>query len=261
VAGIWQAAILLVAIGAGNILWQPGELLWPPSDYLAAIDPAAAVGAGSGQPEPPATPLTLSAITDPYQLVPLTLGRRWIYDLTWDYLADGRTPARRQGQFSVTITAVTEQADASVFVAELDGHPLLSNRDEQRRYYVVLDDRLYELRDSTDLADLVRERGQGFEDRQVAAFPLVVGQRWGLPADLARGNRWVWQLEGVDDVTTPAGTFSGCAQMLMVTNPDWVRRWLCPGVGLTRYEYHHNGSLHDEAWELRSIDVVPLAEQ
>ena len=61
------------------------------------------------------------------------------------------------------------------------------------------------------------------------SLPLIVA----VPMPASAGNAWL-----------------DCFRLVFRTNPDVTTQWYCPGVGLVRYQYHHNGSLHDEVGEL-----------
>jgi hypothetical protein len=223
----------------------------PPTPEPTATPPATPRPTPSPSPTPaptlrPGEPPVLA-------LIPLALGASWTYSVTLDYQA-GFSVAHWSGVVTETLSEATRQGDAQVFRAETTGAlPLDTPPYEALRYYVALDETLYHLFESLDPAELIRAQGKGFEGEQIAKWPLRVGQTWGDP-DLGgiHGTMYRWVVEAEEEQRTPAGTFLSCYRVVYRTNPDVTMRWYCPGVGLVRYQYHHNGTRHDETWELLS---------
>lgn len=190
------------------------------------------------------------AILDVY---PLAVGTTWVYSVTLDENVIGHWT----GPVTETVTSVEQQGQGLIFRAELDTqHPLLVQPRERVRYYVALDDRLYRLASQQSLSAVIAHDGEGNEAAQIMTWPLEIGQRWGEPEMMARGDSgYVWQVMAQEPVTTPAGTFEDCYRVRYVANTGYEQRWFCPGTGIVRSDYHHNGSLFDEMWELQTTNA------
>jgi hypothetical protein len=191
-------------------------------------------------------------------LIPLRAGATWVYSVTLEY-QEGYRPVHWTGIVTETITAARREGNGRVFRAERAGaFPLNTPPHEPTFFYVALGGWLYQIFDTEDapdqIHDLVEAAGQGFESERIATWPMTIGQTWGDPELISiEGSAYRWLVEAQEDVQTPANGGSvwlDCLRLIFRTNPDVTIHWVCPGVGLVRYQYHHNGSLHDEVWEL-----------
>ena len=90
-------------------------------------------------------------------------------------------------------------------------------------------------------------------------FPITLGAKWSRWADTPPRDddgMYVWIVEStMDEVTTLAGTFTGCFRIALHTNPDVTIRVICKDVGLVSWLYHHIGSLQDYSGELSSLQL------
>lgn len=215
-------------------------------------------------PRPSVTPMaTLPAGEPPVlALIPLRAGATWVYSVTLD-TQEGYRPVHWTGVITETVTEARRTAETVgngwVFrVSRTGALPLDAPPHEPTFFYVALGGWLYQLFDAEDAPDQIREliatQGQGFEAERIAAWPMTVGQTWGDPELISiEGSAYRWLVEAQEDVQTPANggrVWLGCLRLIFRTNPDVTTHWVCPGIGLVRYQYHHNGSRHDEVWEL-----------
>lgn len=83
-------------------------------------------------------------------------------------------------------------------------------------------------------------------------LPLKVGSKWGDADQLNRkDNMYAYYIEGIEDVTVPAGTFEDCYKIVYRTCPDETIEWFCPGVGIVKVKYHHHGTIINYVSELK----------
>lgn len=241
----------------------PATIEGAPAAPLATPGPAETpTPAPTVRPSP--TPAPTLAAGEPVilALIPLRDGATWVYSVTLDY-QDGYRPVRWTGVITETITAAQRTAETigngRIFRAERAGaFPLETPPHEPTFFYVALGGWLYQIFDAEDspdqIRDLIEAQGRGFEAERIAAWPMTVGQTWGDPDLISvEGTTYRWLVEAQEDVLTPAAggiARLDCFRLVFRTNPDVTIQWYCPGAGLVRYQYHHNGSLHDEVWEL-----------
>ena len=88
-------------------------------------------------------------------------------------------------------------------------------------------------------------------------LPFVVGALWGAdPDDPPRSDEaYQWLVDSEAKVETPAGRFTDCYLLAYSTLPDHQLRWVCRGVGLVAWEYHHHGTIEEYRAELTSWSV------
>ncbi|MCL5952419.1 MAG: hypothetical protein M1132_11995 [Chloroflexi bacterium] len=239
--------ILLVQLSGRVLLlqtWQEPGLF---DKMIQTLRPVGAANVPTPTPTPPQT-----SILDVY---PLGLDATWIYSATVE-TEENQIPIRWTSVVTETITSVREQGGAFVFDVERRGGPSTSALWLPSYQYVAIGNRLYRATTPSLLDSLIARQGQGYEGLQALTWPLNVGDKWGGPEDIWRGDgTLVWRVQGKEDLETPAGTFSGCYRLLFLSNPDDTTVWFCPGVGIARREYHHHGSVLNEVWELQ--DRVP----
>ncbi len=220
------------------------------------------VSACVGKPNPAQvalpSPSNTTAILHPsiLDVFPLGMGATWVFRVTLDY-AEGHDVIHWTGNVTETITRAVQQDDAWLFDMQVTGHPLF-NSENRRVEWIALDDRLYQWHGPFDASTIFVQNGHIIKGEERVSWPLQVGQQWGDPQFLARGDgMYVWRVDDMRNITTPAQTFQPCYELVFLTNPDDTRYWFCPKVGLVRYEYHHHGSVLDEVWEL--IQSIPGA--
>jgi hypothetical protein len=82
--------------------------------------------------------------------------------------------------------------------------------------------------------------------------PMKIGQLWKAFPGIAPRNdtSYQWLVEAIVDVSVPEGQYEDCFRLLLYTNPDSTIKWVCKGVGLVAWEYHHHGSINDYRVEL-----------
>ncbi len=253
--GNWVLLLLLAATLAACNTTRPSPTpTWipsPPGPTALAQNPSS-VGdnAASGSPGEP-LPQILAVF-------PLRQGASWSYDVTLDY-AQGGQAIHWSGSVTDTVTSERREGNAFIFRVETFGHPLRTDESDNRvRWEIAVEDRLYELQGSSDTRVTELAQGKGNEGEIAVQLPLEVGQMWGAPQYMKRGDEeYVWRVASQEDLTTPAGNFMGCFKLAFITNPDDTAKWLCPKVGIARSEYHHHGTLWNEVWVLRAFTLPP----
>lgn len=90
-------------------------------------------------------------------------------------------------------------------------------------------------------------------------MPFEIGDSWKAFPDIPVDNdpSCQWYVETQSDVVVPAGAFKDCYRITLYTNPDTTIKWVCKGVGLVAWEYHHNGAVVDYRAELSSYNKNP----
>jgi hypothetical protein len=88
----------------------------------------------------------------------------------------------------------------------------------------------------------------GLATDEVFDFPLIVGKSFNRAVEPEREDHYYewyvmdeapstkWQVEGKPGEEYHLGFYTG---------PDHTDVWMVPGVGITRYKYHHNGTVID----------------
>ena len=85
----------------------------------------------------------------------------------------------------------------------------------------------------------------------IGNFPYKVGKTTG---DFDRGDHmYCHYVEKIEDVIVPAGTFKNCFKVVESTCPDDETEWYCPGVGVVKTMYNHNGTITNVTGELKKI--------
>jgi len=95
-------------------------------------------------------------------------------------------------------------------------------------------------------------------------FPLKVGMKWDNEYEdgfKRYDHGYCKYVEKIADVTVPAGTFKSCFVIVHRTCPEIEIWWYCPGVGVVKYKYHHNGTITNEIYELKKIIVGQSARK
>ena len=102
------------------------------------------------------------------------------------------------------------------------------------------------------------------EDDVILEWPLSKGQKFCDAAGMARedGN-YCWVVSSVEKTMLSgiAGVSSRSRDEFLLqywTNPDNTRFAFVPEVGITKYEYHHHGTVADTALEL--VEFHPAAK-
>ncbi len=220
------------------------------------------------QPTPTATENPVLSL-EPRDFLGLTFGRRWTYSLeerTEDYA--GETP---EANFDLNTQVFTEEVvffvpltgGLSIAGIEVTGQGLIIGcqaNPEDADYWLVIEDSAIYRTCTHDEANSLADALLAGEtpDRLVPEYilPLLNGQMWPGFTDLAERDdgMYQWIVEGSDDISVPAGEFTGCLRLILRTLPDATIKWICPGVGLTAMEYHHHGQLHYLRLELLAVE-------
>lgn len=187
---------------------------------------------------------------------PLGGGAAWTYHAVIDTQTGTASEVEHwEGEISAAIGEALIEGAHTFFRVDWSGDPISRVQPDGARYYAPLGGALYEADSEATARALIGADGASYETAQVMAWPVSVGDVWGDPALVAQGGiQNVWQvIERAGVVQVPAGTFNDCTILAFVTNPDRSFRTFCPGVGFVRYEYVHNGTIHNEVWELISF--------
>jgi len=89
-------------------------------------------------------------------------------------------------------------------------------------------------------------------------FPLIVGKSYAEESKVERADHWYeWYVkEMTPSAKWQVGGKPGEEYHLMFyTNPDRTDVWFVPGVGITRYAYHHNGTVMDVDVTLKEFNI------
>lgn len=183
---------------------------------------------------------------------PFAQGAAWTYQVTLDYAA-GSGPQHWEGTATETVIEATPHGENWVFHTVIEGPPADSPV-QREHFYVTKGGGLYDLFDAETAAAATNPEAVEYARYQILAWPFEIGQMWGDPDALATGTGFdVWVVDAIMAVDAPAGHYENCAMIIMVTNPDTTFRWFCPGTGFAKVQYHHNGSLDDQLWDLESF--------
>lgn len=193
-------------------------------------------------------------ITSPIEQIldyyPLAPGAIWTYQVTLDISA-GQGPEaieHWEGTIMLNVIEATLDGGVPIFSVERTAQPGTTLLDLTPRYFFVRDSGIYQ-EFSYEMA-VEAAHGDVSTYSAYMTWPLALDEEWNGPHD---DNFPGWFIAGQESVQVPAGMFDACLIGRVVTNPDHVLRWFCPGTGLVKYEYHHHGSVHDEIWELLSF--------
>lgn len=91
-------------------------------------------------------------------------------------------------------------------------------------------------------------------------LPFALGSLWGADPTLPKraDSDYQWLVDAEGSVETPAGRFTDCYRLIYTTLPDHLLRWVCRGVGLVAWEYHHHGTVEDYRAELASWSLPAM---
>jgi hypothetical protein len=170
-----------------------------------------------------------------FDYFPLEIGSTWTYSVT--HVTEGQPP--EQGNFTETILTI-EPGPAEpwqiVAIQTTGKNPLTrcaageaEGSPSPDTYYVVNEEQLFIVCSKEDANRLVSE----MEDMPKGGFPasgetpsyvspFMIGKLWPAFPDVnpPDDGSYQWQVESISDVDTPAGLFTGCYRILLVTLPD-----------------------------------------
>lgn len=194
-----------------------------------------------------ATPQVSSSTLPILKVFPLELGRTWVYSAT-----EVSAPIELQtghkavfvnhtGTFTETVIDMQYTNNSIVFTTTIQRAPsLLDDPFDQIREYEVVDNAI-------------------FFDHHITMlrWPIATGQKWDAFGDVAEDFKGVyfWKVLKQGDITVPAGHFTDCFQLTLMTGPDDSIDWFCPGIGMVSREYHHHGTVDIRYWELQSTKL------
>lgn len=208
-------------------------------------------------------------------VLPLSEGTYWIYEGVTKWTEENSTDLEEK-KITWKMEVIENFQRGHVNVGVVKGHPadLVWYREGKERgdyliielkpgkYYLVMGDRVPEvlarLKDEGDfLANLLEESELFLE------WPLLTGQVFGSTSQLARldgGYRWnVEQQELVGLKTKRIASGSETQYRLTYrTAPDRVVVHFIPGVGISRYQYLHHGTISEI--DLKLIEFQPGKE-
>jgi hypothetical protein len=184
---------------------------------------------------------------------PLAQGAAWEYQVVIDRLGSDTAAERWEGPVTETVVSATPAIENWVFHRTLTGDPSPTWRLADQ-WVVARGSGLYTFSDEKQAMEATNPQTPDPAVNQILTWPLQDGQRFGLPDQLANEDgRNIWVVTAVDKFDVPAGHYEGCFKITMLAELADVRSWFCPGVGFVRYEYHNNGTLQEEFWELTSF--------
>lgn len=246
VAGLWVVA--LASLGAALACSAPSlpGALTPTPTFYEIFPPGTEPSTGTPAAD------TAGVVREIQTFYPFAKGAQWVYQA--DITVEGAQGAEQHwaGQLTATVTDAKIDSGFPVYRVEWVGYPDFAWPDLNTEYYVVRAAGIYRGDSAEQAARLAQS--EVFTQTAFLAWPPKDGKVWGDP-DLVVTNSTlnVWRLTLAPSLSVPAGTFQDCYQAAMFTNPDTTFRWFCPGEGLTRFEYHHHGSVNDQVWELESF--------
>ena len=101
------------------------------------------------------------------------------------------------------------------------------------------------------------------DDDLILEWPLTPGQKFCDPAGMARDDgQYCWFVSSQEKIALPAAIGAGNRDrdelvLQYRTNPDDTRFVFVPGVGITKFAYHHHGTVADTDLEL--VEFHPAA--
>jgi hypothetical protein len=225
---------------------------------LILFTACAAAAPTTVSPTPTMVPPTLAPASTPPPLFDFSQGATWTFAgvVQWD--AQGKT---QQKSLTWKMQVVDQIArDDSIVVYVMRGHPLdLAFYEEGKPpsdyLYVVKANRVYQIT-LLDNQPITRAKNARdaladwlTDDNLVFDFPLGVDKKFG-PAQFLADGMYCWVV-----VAAKPATLSGIKGVAPVnateyaldfkTNPDRQTVYFVPGIGITRFVYHHNGTLSD----------------
>ncbi len=202
------------------------------------------------------------------QYFPLLKGNVWMYEgpVAWTIVNSGEV---RRKELTIRMEITETYRRGLVWLALFRGHPFDGAWYEaggvpSRGAYLCVGYRVYEL-DEPRTADVLRrlqDPKDGLanlvsEDELVFDFPLLPGKRFGDTKQLAREDgRYQW-------LVLPVSPTVAARELLNDTLPGHIRLQFEEGIGITRYEYVHHGTVSEShltlvAFTPRTLREAPL---
>lgn len=281
------AAVAGMALPVPGIppLFRPGASVEPtvtPVPATVARATSTPAPPTPGHPAAPATPTPEPPVPSHPVLAyfPLYVGTAWTYAYAEEAasrMEDGSPVTRQTGAITETVAAVNTDLSDEVYTARI----VVAGRDvlgeciaepapgSDGEYWMVADASRLFIACSEDEANALAvglvsgpDPEHGDADQQKLpefVFPLETGNVWqafpGPPVVEEEGPWYQWYVESQLGAPVPAGTLRDCFAILMLTGPDTMRRWVCPGIGIAAAEYYHHGTVNNYRAELVSYEI------
>jgi hypothetical protein len=194
-------------------------------------------------------PVATTSETVPENYFPLNAGNYWLYRAKVEIGNDkGGTdkidkPKRVQ---VVSINGDNARRIIQLKTEDYNGSNLIT--------YSIRGGKIYQF---DELDNIGAEKQNDLPDDKLRyVFPLSINRKWREPENAAANKGlYCYIVEGLEEVTVPAGTFHDCYRIAFRTIADESIEWFFPNVGIVKSTYHHNGSVDDELYELESYKV------
>ena len=157
--------------------------------------------------------------------------------------------------FAVVISGFPSDLDWS------DGYPQVADSlliEARSKFYLISGDRLQDaVRRFEQPADNLD--GLFKDDDLILQWPLQSGQKFGDSGGLARAdNMYCWFVSSVAPASMPAASGITAAKwpeytLEFRTNPDDTEFSFVPDMGITKYSYHHHGTVADTELQLKEF--------
>ena len=203
---------------------------------------------------------------------PLTQGTYWVYQGRVRFMQDNDQSSETTVRWRTEIKRVIQHGALSAavvndFPSELNwtnGHPEPADSllvEDSGKFYLIFSDRfqnaMRRLEQPADNLD-----GLFSDDDLILAWPLARGQKYACDAQsMARpDNMYCWIVSSL--AHTSLQNVSGVRavehqeySLEFRTNPDDTEFSFVPGIGITKYNYHHHGTVADT--ELQLVEFHP----
>src|SRR6202171_5162014 len=213
---------------------------------------------GASQTRPPET-------TEPF---PMSVGTTWIYRGIVRWTRDINKVSESKVEWKMEIRRLIRHGEYTAavvrgFPGDLDWSAGTANptdsllvRFGQEKFYLISKERFAS---SLQMLENPNESLEGLlsEGDIFLQLPLAQGKKYCAAENMARSDgHYCWIVESsesIDLADLSGGTIKGRGasfRLRYVTNPDDLMYEFVPGVGITRYEYHHHGTVADTELQL-----------
>ena len=204
-------------------------------------------------PFPTTTPVPAELILEQF---PLEVGMVRVYQVTYTYAVDVMPDHFTYitdswtGLVTETIMSQRQEGARLIFGAKITGDPWYFDGKE-----VVLKNHTIEY--------VVEGDGIRREGIKIFQLPIGLDASWDAWQDYSGDSPgWYgWVVRGIKDVITPAGYFTNCWQMFMMTQPDSSTMSICPGTGIVKWAGFQHGPTDDTSWVLYWVGKEPLTDE
>lgn len=197
----------------------------------------------------PSKPPVSQPTVDMEKQFPLQAGNYWVYKSSIEIGNEHGTTTKSDVPRRVQVISANNDGKQTIVKLrneDFNGSDLIT--------YVIRGRRVYEF-DQFDSPGSQTQRDLPDEKLRYV-FPLGINQKWGEADKVNQPDGlYCYVVEGVDNVTVPAGAFSNCSRIAFRSIADELVQWFKPGVGVVKSTYHHNGSVDDELYELEAFKL------